>query len=93
MSPPGKVVTVPKDIMEILKRVRRLLMIYEGIRRSETSLIYLITKEIEQISADGKGNFFIETLISEHNYPRNFAEEEELEDTFDVDPFTISRKG
>jgi hypothetical protein len=51
-----------------------------------------LSKEIEQISVDGKGHFFIETLISEHNYPRNF-EEEEVDETFDVEPFTLSRKG
>ena len=92
MSPPGKIITVPENIIGILTRLRRLLNIYEGIRKNELSLIYLISKEIEQISVNGKGNFFIETLISEHNYPRNF-EEEEVDETFNVDPFTISRKG
>jgi hypothetical protein len=92
MSPPGKIITVPENIIEILTRLRRLLSIYEGVHRNELSLIYLLSKEIEQISADGKGNFFIETLISEHNYPRNF-EEEEVDETFDVEPFTLSRKG
>jgi hypothetical protein len=92
MSPPGKIITVPENIMGILTRLRRLLSIYEGVRRNELSLIYLLSKEIEKMSADGKGNFFIETLISEHNYPRNF-EEEEVDETFDVEPFTLSRKG
>jgi hypothetical protein len=92
MSPPGKIITVPENIMGILTRLRRFLSIYEGVHRNELSLIYLLSKKIEQISANGKGNFFIETLISEHNYPRNF-EEEEVDETFDVEPLTLSHKG
>jgi hypothetical protein len=92
MSPPGKLITVLENIMGILTRLRRLLSLYEGVRRNELSLIYLLSKEIEKMSADGKGNFFIETLISEHKYPRDF-EEEEVDETFDVEPFTLSRKG
>jgi hypothetical protein len=91
MSPPGKIITVLENIMGILIRLRILLIIYEGVSRNELSLIYLLSKEIEQISADGKGNFFIETLISEHNYPRNF-EEKEVDEVFNVEPFTLSRK-
>jgi hypothetical protein len=90
MSPPGKVITVPQNIIGILRRLRRLLIIYEGISKNELSLIHLLSKEIEQISVKGQGNFFIETLIGEHNYPRNF-EEEEVDESFDVEPFTLSR--
>ena len=91
MSPLGKIITVPRNIMGILTRLRRLLSIYEGTRKNELSLIYLLSKEIEQISTNGKGNFFIETLISEHNYLGNFKEEE-VDETFDVEPFILSRK-
>jgi hypothetical protein len=91
MSPSGTVIIVLENIMGILTRLRRLLIIYKGVCRNELSLIYLLSKEIEQISADGKGNCFIEILISEHNYPRNF-EEEEVDEVFDVEPFTLSRK-
>jgi hypothetical protein len=54
MSLPGKIITVPENIMGILTRLRRLLSIYEGVRRNELSLIYLLSKEIEKMSADGK---------------------------------------
>jgi hypothetical protein len=47
MSPPGKVITIPENIMGILTRLRRLLIIYKGVRRNELSLIYLLSKEIE----------------------------------------------
>jgi hypothetical protein len=47
MSPPSKIITVPENIMEILIRLRRLLSIYEGVRKNELSLIHLLSKEIE----------------------------------------------
>jgi hypothetical protein len=68
--------------------LRHMLEIYKDVRKSETILIELLTKEIEQVREEGQGNFFIETLISEYQYPR-FFDEEEQEDTFDVDPFTF----
>jgi hypothetical protein len=57
MSPPGKVITIPENMIGILIRLRRLLIIHEGVCRNELSLNYLLSKEIEQISADGKGIF------------------------------------
>ena len=47
MSPPGKVIIVLENIMGILIRLRRLLIIYKGVHRNELSLIYLLSKEIE----------------------------------------------
>jgi hypothetical protein len=47
MSPPSKVITVLENIMGILTRLKRFLIIYEGVRRNELSLIYLLSKEIE----------------------------------------------
>jgi hypothetical protein len=52
----------------------------------------LLTKEIEQINEEGHGNFFIETLINEYEYPRYFDDEQEDEEIFDVDPFTLSNR-
>jgi hypothetical protein len=80
-----------ENLIKFLTRLRRLLIIYKGVCGNELSLIHLLSKEIEQINADGKGNFFIETFISEHNYPRNF-EEEEIDEVFDVEPFILSGK-
>jgi hypothetical protein len=45
MSPPGKIITVPENIMGILTRLRRFLSIYEGVHRNELSLIYLLSKK------------------------------------------------
>ena len=63
--------------------------LYEGISKHEEEMIYLLTKEIERISKEGKGNFFIEKLINEYNYPRHF-DEEEIKDSFGVEPFFIN---
>ncbi len=75
--------------LEILTRLRRLLMLYERVRRREVNLIQFLTKEIEQISEEGgidrERNYLVETLISEYNYPRNFNEEED-DEVFGVEP-------
>jgi hypothetical protein len=52
----------------------------------------LLTKEIERISEEGHGNFFIETLINEYEYPRYFDDEQDNEEIYDVDPFTLSNR-
>lgn len=82
-----------ETIIEQLVRLRRLLIIYEGIQRNEEALIHLLAKEIDQISKEGESNyeqnFLIERLISEHNYPRNF-QEEEVDEIFEVEPFTLN---
>ena len=82
-----------ESIIEQLVRLRRLLIIYEGVQRSEEALIHLLAKEIDQISKEGEvdseKNSLIEQLISEYNYPRNF-QEEEIEEIFEVEPFTLN---
>ena len=82
-----------ESIIEQLVRLRRLLIIYEGVQRNEEALIHLLAKEIDQISKEGEidseKNFLIERLISEHNYPRNF-QEEEVEEILEVEPFTLN---
>ena len=81
-------IIVPEWMMPILIHLRHLLELYKTIRKSKTVLIELLTNEIEQISEEEHGNFFIETLIGEYPYPR-FFDEKEHADTFDVDPFTF----
>lgn len=82
-----------EPIIEQLVRLRRLLIIYEGVQRNEEALIHLLAKEIDQISKEGEvdseKNSLIEQLISEYNYPRNF-QEEEIEEIFEVEPFTLN---
>ena len=82
-----------ESIIEQVVRLRRLLIIYEGVQRNEEALIHLLAKEIDQISKEGEidseKNFLIERLISEHNYPRNF-QEEEVEEILEVEPFTLN---
>lgn len=82
-----------ESIIEQLVRLRRLLIIYEGVQRNEEALIHLLAKEIDQISKEGEvdseKNSLIEQLISEYNYPRNF-QEEEIEEIFEVEPFTLN---
>jgi hypothetical protein len=84
----GEVIIVPEEIIDILIELKRLLVLYEGISKHEEKMIHLLTTEIERISEEGKGNFFIEKLISEYNYPRHF-DQEEIKESFDVEPFFI----
>jgi hypothetical protein len=84
----NKVIIAPEEIIETLIELKRLLILYEGISKHEEQMIHLLTTEIEQISEEGKGNFFIEKLISEYNYPRQF-DQEEIKESFDVEPFFI----
>ena len=81
-----------ESLIEQLVRLRRLLIIYEGVQRNEEALIHLLAKEIDQISKEGEvdseKNSLIEQLISEYNYPRNF--QEEIEEIFEVEPFTLN---
>ena len=39
------IITIPKNIMETLTKLRRSPIIYEGIHRNKVSLIHLLTKE------------------------------------------------
>ena len=86
------IIYVPEWMMGILVHLRHLLELYKTIYKFETELIELLTNEIEQISEEGHGNFSIETLIGEYEYPRFFDDEQEDEDTFDVDPFTFNNR-
>ena len=86
---PANIIDVPECMIPTLIHLRHFLEIYKDVRKSETVLIGLLTKEIEQVREEGQGNFFIEILISEYQYPR-FFDEEEQEDTFNVDPFTFN---
>jgi hypothetical protein len=83
---------IPDYMMDILVHLRHLLELYKTIRKTKTELIKLLTKEIEQISEEGHGNFFIETLINEYEYPRYFDDEQDNEEIFDVDPFILSTR-
>jgi hypothetical protein len=87
----SEVIIVPEEIMETLIELKRLLVLYEGISKHEEQMIHLLTTEIKRISEEGKGNFFIEKLIGEYNYPRHF-DQEEIKESFDVEPFFIKSK-
>jgi hypothetical protein len=84
----NEVIIVPEEIIDTLIELKRLLVLYEGISKHEEQMIQLLTTEIERISEEGKGNFFIEKLISKYNYPRQF-DQEEIKKSFDVEPFFI----
>jgi DNA-binding protein H-NS len=86
------IIYVPEYMLDILVQLRHLLELYKAVRKSETELIELLTKEIEQISEEGHGNFFIETLINAYDYPRYFDNEQDDEEIYDVDPFTLSNR-
>jgi hypothetical protein len=86
------IIYVPEYMLDILVQLRHLLELYKTVRKSEFELIELLTKEIERISEEGHGNFFIETLINEYEYPRYFDNEQDDEEIYDVDPFTLSNR-
>ena len=79
-------------MLDILVQLRHLLELYKIVRKTKTELIKLLTKEIEQISEEGHGNFFTEILIGEYEYPRYFEDEQDDEEIYDVDPFTLSNR-
>ena len=82
----NEVIIVPHEIIETLIQLKRLLILYKGVSNNEEHIIRLLITKIEQISEEGKGNLFIETLISEYNYPRHF-DQEEVNESFYVEPF------
>jgi hypothetical protein len=90
-NPCRDIIYVPEYMLDILVQLRHLLELYKTVRKTETELIELLTKEIERISKEGHGNFFIETLINEYEYPKKF-EEEDGDEIYDVDPFTLSNR-
>jgi hypothetical protein len=91
-GPMREVVYVPAYMICILAQLRRLLELYQTVRKNETELIELLTREIERISEEGHGNFFIEILINEYEYPRIFEDEQDLDEIYDVDTFTLSNR-
>ena len=84
----SEVIIVPEEIIDTLIELKRLLILYEGISKHEEQMIQLLTTEIEWISEEGKGIFFIEKLISEYNYPI-YIDQEEIKESFDEEPFFI----
>ena len=62
-----EVIIVYEEIIDTLIELKILLVLYEGISKHEEQMIHLLTIEIEQISEERKGNFFIEKLISEYS--------------------------
>jgi len=81
-----EIIIVPKEIIETLIELKRLLILYDGISKHEEEMIYLLTQAIERICEDGKGNSSIEGLISKYNYPTQF-DQEEIKESFNVEPF------
>jgi hypothetical protein len=55
----SEVIIVPEEVIETLIEIKRLLVLYKGINKHEEQMIHLLTIEIERISKEGKGNFFI----------------------------------
>jgi hypothetical protein len=58
-NPLKDVIEVPKYMLDILVHLKILFALYQSIQKNETEVIELLTKEIEQISDEGQGNFFI----------------------------------
>jgi hypothetical protein len=58
-NPLKDVIEVPKYMLDILVHLKILFALYQSIQKNETEVIELLTKEIEQISDKGQGNFFI----------------------------------
>ena len=80
----------PKDAVPLIP-LRRLLMLYTLARKSETSLIQLLTDHIEQIKKElinSPNKELIDRLISEYPYPRNFDLESDVDDNiYEIDSF------
>jgi hypothetical protein len=72
----SELIIVLPEIIETLVKLKILLILYVGISKHEEQMIDLLTTEIDLIREERKDNFFIERLISEHNYPREFDQEE-----------------
>jgi hypothetical protein len=54
-------------------------------------MIELLTAEIDFICEKRKDNFFIESLIGEHNYPRDF-DQEEIKEFLEIESFFIDHQ-
>ena len=85
----------PEDA-KLLIPLRRLLMLYTMARKTETSLIQLLTDHIDQIKRDlsnTSNRELMERLISEYPYPRNFDKEPDVdENIYEVDCFNCDSR-
>jgi hypothetical protein len=87
----SELLIVPPEIIETLVKLKSLLILYIGISKHEKQVIDLLTVEIDLIREERKDNFFIERLISEHNYPREF-DQEEIKEFLEVESFFIDHQ-
>jgi hypothetical protein len=87
----SELLIVPPEIIETLVKLKSLLILYIGISKHEEQVIDLLTVEIDLIREERKDNFFIERLISEHNYPRKF-DQEEIKEFLEVESFFIDHQ-
>jgi hypothetical protein len=87
----SELLIVPPEMIETLVKLKSLLILYVGISKHEEQVIDLLTIEIDLIREERKDNFFIEKLISEHNYPREF-DREEIKEFLEVESFFIDHQ-
>jgi hypothetical protein len=87
----SELIIVPPEIIETLVKLKSLLILYVGISKHEEQMIDLLTAEIDLICEERKDNLFIEKLISEHNYPREF-DQEEIKEFLEVESFFIDHQ-
>jgi ribosomal silencing factor RsfS len=87
----SELLIVPPEIIETLVKLKSLLILYVGISKHEEQVIDLLTIEIDLIREERRDNFFIEKLISEHNYPREF-DQEEIKEFLEVESFFIDHQ-
>jgi hypothetical protein len=87
----SELLIVPPEMIETLIKLKSLLILYVGISKHEEQVIDLLTIEIDLIREERKDNFFIEKLISEHNYPREF-DQEEIKEFLEVESFFIDHQ-
>ena len=85
----------PEDAKPLIP-LRQLLMLYTMARKTETSLIQLLTDYIEQIKRDLSTIFnreLMDRLISEYPYPRNFNKELDVDESiYEVDSFNYDSR-
>jgi hypothetical protein len=87
----SELLIVPPEIIETLVKLKCLLILYVGISKHEEQVIDLLTTEIDLIREERKDNFYIERLISEHSYPREF-DHEEIKEFLEVESFFIDHQ-
>jgi hypothetical protein len=87
----SELLIVPPEMIETLIKLKSLLLLYAVISKHEEQVIDLLTIEIDLIREERKDNFFIEKLISEHNYPREF-DQEEIKEFLEVESFFIDHQ-